>query len=324
VSRQAFVATLWRMSGEPAGPFGSEPFSDVAPGHTFYTPITWAYALGIIGGYHDGTFRPKAPVSRQAFAHILHEISGIERQYGPSLSFSDVTSTHIFFDDLKWWVASGQADVDVNGAILPTQAVPRGEAAYYFSRFYDMMGGFWPHVDHHAHVCNEEPTPEQEAAAYALLDAAETQVPLLFETKGEALAAGYRVTTPPFAGEGSHMVNDEYTQDGIALDPTKPESLVVGDTPGPETNATPIAAEMFVREYVGHPDTWPPEPGGCLTLWHGHDNLCYNGSLLEESEVVWLSTIGSGCTGDTMVRITPEMLHVWVDGRPDPFHGIES
>jgi hypothetical protein len=324
VSRQAFVATLWRMSDEPAGPFGGEPFSDVAPGHGFYTQISWAYSMGIIGGYNDGTFRPTAPMSRQAFGAILHELSGIHRVYGPSFEMIDVPTTHLFFDAIRWWVASGQADGYDDGTFRPTEPVTRQAGAAFLSRFYDMMGGYWPFEDHHSHVCTEEPTEEQNEAADALLAAALVQVPLLFETKGEALAAGYRVTAPPFGGEGSHMVNDDYTQDGIALDPTKPESLVIGDDPGPEDNNSPVAAEMFVREYVGSGPTWPPEPGGCRTLWHGHDNLCYNGSLLEESSVVWLSTIGSGCIGNSMVRITPEMLHVWVDGRPDPFSGIET
>jgi hypothetical protein len=107
--------------------------------------------------------------------------------------------------------------------------------------------------------------------------------------------------------------------DGIALDPTKPESLVYGfSSMGPNQ----IAAEMFIREYVGHPDNWPPEPGGCLTLWHGHDNLCYGDGGL--SGVMTAIATGGGCPDGSMVRITPEMLHVWIDGRADPFEGIET
>jgi hypothetical protein len=321
-SRQAVVQILWRMSGSPAGPFPPEPFTDVAPGHAFYTAISWAYSEGIIGGFSDGTFRGTRSMSRQALGAILHDLSGIEKFYAEA-EFSDLTATNPFKEDIWWWVSSGQGRGYSDGTFRPTEPVSRQAAASFLSAFYDMMGGFWPHVDHHEHVCDIEPTPAENEAADALLAAALVQVPLLFETKGEALAAGYRVTAPPFGGEGSHMVNDDYTSDGIALDPTKPESLVVGDDPGPEDNNSPIAAEMFVREYVGTGPYWPPEPGGCRTPWHGHDNLCYDGSLLEESQVVWLADLG-GCPAGSMVRITPEMLHVWVDGRADPFEGIET
>jgi hypothetical protein len=83
---------------------------------------------------------------------------------------------------------------------------------------------------------------------------------------------------------------------------------------------------MFVREYVGPGPTWPPEPVGCVGLWHGHDNLCYDGSLLEESQVVFLATLPGGCIAGSMVRITPEMFHVWRDAYWDggPFDGIET
>jgi len=325
LSRQGVVQILWKMSDSPAGPFPAEPFSDVGPGHQFYTAISWAYSTGVIGGYADGTFRPTNSITRQALGAMLHDLSGIERLYG-AVTFSDVPSTHLFAGDIRWWVASGQADGYPDGTFRPTEPVTRQAAAAFFTRFYDMMGGFWPHIDHHEHVCETEPTAEQIAASDALLAAAKVQVPLLFETKGEALAAGYRVNAPAFGSTGSHMVNDEYTQDGIALDPTKPESLVVANPPGPESNSTPIAAEMFVREYVGTGPLWPPEPGGCRTLWHGHDNLCFNAGLLEGGSVVYLATLPGGCWGTSMVRITPEMLHVWVDEAhaDDPFVGIET
>jgi hypothetical protein len=70
VSRQATVAMLWRLAGEP-GTGGSPGFGDVGAGHAFAEAIAWAEAAGIVEGYDDGTFRPAAPVSRQAAAAML-------------------------------------------------------------------------------------------------------------------------------------------------------------------------------------------------------------------------------------------------------------
>jgi hypothetical protein len=250
---------------------------------------------------------------------MLHDLSGIEKYYA-QMPFADLPAGHIFEEDIWWWVASGQADGYGDGTFHPTEAVTRQAAARFFERFYDMMGGYWPYIDHHTHTCDIEPTPEQNAAADALLAGAEANVPVLFPTKGAALAAGYIVIAPPAPGQsGSHLVKGSYLLDGIDLDPTKPESLVLA-WQVPETNDTPVAAEMFLRNYRGPGPTWPPEPGGCRTLWHAHDNLCHS---LTTGRVVGLANFG-GCPDGSLLRISPEMLHVWVDGRDDPFEGIET
>jgi hypothetical protein len=127
VSRQALVAILWRMSGAPAGPFPS-PFSDVSQDHPFATAIGWAYSLDVIGGYRDGTFRPGAPVSRQAFGAVLHELSGIQSYYA-AMPFTDVSSSHPFAEDIWWWTASGQAKGYPDGTFRPAGAVTRQAAA---------------------------------------------------------------------------------------------------------------------------------------------------------------------------------------------------
>jgi hypothetical protein len=334
MSRQAVVQMLWVMSDSPAGPFADETYSDIAPSHPFITAIEWAASVDAMGGYADGTFRPTAPVTRQAFGAILHRLSGIHREYGHP-DFPDVPESHVFADDIWWWTGSGQADGYPDGTFKPEAALTRQAAAAFLARFYDMMGGYWPYTDHHSHVCDDPPTPEQEAKADLIIDDVEELISTTYPTKGAALAAGYRVTAPPAGGEGSHLVNDDFTSDGLNVDDPdeyaeavlKPESLVVNNTGfGGENNSTPIAAAMYVREYVGPGPSWPPEPVGCVGTWHAHDNLCYSGSLLEESSVVWLATFEGGCIGNSMVRITPEMFHVWRDAYWDggPFDGIET
>jgi hypothetical protein len=314
INRQQMAQLLWRMSGEPVVS-SPEPFVDVAPSNPFYAAIRWGYATEVFTGTADNRFRPHATITRQALGAMLHRLSGIEKTYG-TRTFSDVPMGHPFQGDISWWVNSGQAKGYTDGTFRPLDAVTRQSAAQFLSLFYEMMGGFWPYFDHshHAEECDDPITPEQQEAADTLLADVIDEVAANWPTVEEALDAGYRITAPPFGGEGSHMVHPDYTQDGIQLDVTKPESLVLGSD-----NHT-VAAAMFVREAVGEEG---PQIGGCLTLWHAHDNLCYTAPFLEGGNVQWIADFG-GCSGTTMVRITPGMLHVWVDGRPDPFEGIET
>ncbi len=70
VSRQAFVAWLYRLAGEP--PVTGEPgFRDVEDDDPFVVEITWAVDHGITTGYEDGTFGGHRDVTRQATAAFL-------------------------------------------------------------------------------------------------------------------------------------------------------------------------------------------------------------------------------------------------------------
>jgi hypothetical protein len=53
---------------------GPQTFSDVNASHPFYDEIEWLADTGITSGYPDGTFRPGAPVTRQAMAAYLERV----------------------------------------------------------------------------------------------------------------------------------------------------------------------------------------------------------------------------------------------------------
>jgi hypothetical protein len=72
VTRQSMGAFLFRLAGEPDGPFPDPGFSDVGSSHPFREEIAWMAAEGVADGYQDGTFRPGAAVSRQAMSAFLH------------------------------------------------------------------------------------------------------------------------------------------------------------------------------------------------------------------------------------------------------------
>jgi len=72
VTRQAMAAFVYRFEGEPlfTDPAAAS-FSDVGPGHPFFSEIEWMADEGISAGYVGGTWRPSLNVSRQAMARFL-------------------------------------------------------------------------------------------------------------------------------------------------------------------------------------------------------------------------------------------------------------
>ncbi|MCC5950553.1 MAG: S-layer homology domain-containing protein [Acidimicrobiia bacterium] len=316
ISRQALAVLLWRMEGSPGGPFPAPPATDVPPDHPFFDAIAWAYSEGMVQGYADGTFRPGASVSRQAMVVVLHRLAAMEgRTYASR--FLDIPAGHRFHGELAWGSATGLARGYDDRTFRPTVAVSRQAVAAWIHRFADMTGGVWPVPahDHHAHHCHDPITPQQQAAADQLVEDVTEYLEENLATVNDAIAAGYVMIAPPFGGAGAHWLNVEYFTDGIVLDPARPESLMYA------SDGT-VEGAMFLMESVGDPG---PMIGGCLTVWHSHDNLCYTAPPAEGGSVIGFTDMGAGCWPPSMLRVTPEMLHVWVIDHPGgPFAGLET
>ena len=73
LTRQAATALLAReLDGfDAATPPSASPFPDVDPDHPLYAEIAFAAESGLVTGYADGTFRPGAPITRQAVAALV-------------------------------------------------------------------------------------------------------------------------------------------------------------------------------------------------------------------------------------------------------------
>lgn len=91
------------------------PFSDTA-GKDSAQAIAYLASYGILTGYADGTFRPDAPVSRAAFAVLLHrcQFAAPVGQYGEAFAFEDVPAgywaeTYIYSAKVLGWL-QGSAD----------------------------------------------------------------------------------------------------------------------------------------------------------------------------------------------------------------------
>jgi len=132
VSRQAMAAFLYRQAGEPAVSVDAG-FTDVPTDHPFHDEIAWMVNEGITTGFNDGTFRPTAPVSRQAMAAFLYRQAG-EPAVSVDAGFTDVPTDHPFHDEIAWMVNEGITTGLNDGTFRSTQAVTRQAAAAFLYR----------------------------------------------------------------------------------------------------------------------------------------------------------------------------------------------
>jgi hypothetical protein len=149
--------------------------------------------------------------------------------------------------------------------------------------------------------CTSEPTPSQQAAAVSLVDQTVSAVSK-FESLAAAKAAGYVPITPTGAPV-VHYANLAYLATPQTLDPNAIESLVYANT----SHGAILVAAMYAmaNNQVGQ---MPPMPGGCLTEWHVHTNLCFSTS----SGVVVATEHNGACPAGSVNRVTQPMIHVWL------------
>jgi len=146
--------------------------------------------------------------------------------------------------------------------------------------------------------CTTQPTGAQMEAAMQLVQTTSSAV-AKYKDLSAATADGYMPITDtryPVV----HYLKYSYLQGKYVLDPDHVQSLVYAFTPyGPV-----LVAAMYLMPSVGDKG---PMPGGCLTQWHAHTNLCTGGPA---GTISGFSTDGVCPSGENPL-LTPEMLHVW-------------
>jgi hypothetical protein len=158
-------------------------------------------------------------------------------------------------------------------------------------------------------------TSAQRARATDLLTRTRAAL-LAYPDEAALVAAGYTwIGDGRRAGTFQHFVNAEYMGDGRMLDPGHIESIVMQQQPdGTKT----VMSAMYIAEPGTTMET-VPDIGGELTVWHDHQNLCWNGNKLAGV------LVNGVCTPGGTFRATAPMIHVWVDEpRCGPFTGIEG
>lgn len=152
-------------------------------------------------------------------------------------------------------------------------------------------------------TANLVPTSAQQAAATQLYDATAAAI-APYRDWHNAWAAGYRPggsTTMP----STHWINDAFVKAGYVLDPRHPQGLVYANT----HHGPVLLGAMFEMQKTG---VFGPDPGGPLTAWHEHQNVCFTPFGLEFSLMTPLSTCPLGAIDVS----APAMLHVWVVPNP--------
>ncbi len=115
-------------------------FRDVPATSPFCGDIEWLGGTGTTGGYQDGTFRPNAPVSRQAMAAFLHRFAldrgsrGDPACAGPARLFGDVGTASTFCGVIEWLAGTGITGGYTDGRYHPTASVSRQAMAAFLHR----------------------------------------------------------------------------------------------------------------------------------------------------------------------------------------------
>jgi hypothetical protein len=150
--------------------------------------------------------------------------------------------------------------------------------------------------------CEATPTAAQQKAAVRLVNTS-WQGAGKYQSLAAAKAAGYRPVTPTGRPVVHYVSPSSYratAAGGPVLNTAEPQSLVYANTP----EGAVLAAAM----YITSPGGPTPQPGGCLTQWHVHTNLCLGRGL----GVV--GAVGAGhqtCPAGSANRVTPPMMHIW-------------
>ena len=129
-------STEYTVTVKPVTPV----FIDVPAKHPFYNDIMRMYALGIITGYGDGTFKPKDALQRQ------HVAAMIVRSQAPAIkdmttpfAFPDVSSAHPNYMNIQKLVSSGIVDANPKG-FDPGGTITRAQMAKILIKAYDLEG----------------------------------------------------------------------------------------------------------------------------------------------------------------------------------------
>jgi hypothetical protein len=142
--------------------------------------------------------------------------------------------------------------------------------------------------------CTQSPTAAQSTAAMQLIQSTSAAV-AKYHSLAAAKADGYMAITDPNYPV-VHYIKPA-AMGKAPLDPNDVQSLVYART----ARGWVLAAAMYMTQGNG---VAGPMPGGCLTQWHAHTNLC----LSSTTHVI--EGFAPCAAGSTLLQ-TPEMLHVW-------------
>jgi hypothetical protein len=193
--------------------------------------------------------------------------------------------------------SSGSSPATTTALSLPTTS-PGGPIVWP-----DDMAAMAPGMSMVTPDCVAQPTVAQQEAAVTLVDQT-VAAAAPYQSLAAAKAAGY-VPVTSSGGKTVHYINPSIYRQGRVLDPHAIPALVYVNTP----HGAVLSAAMYLapRTEAG---AAPPQPGGCLTQWHIHSDLCFSGGT-----VVGNDNSGA-CSAGSVNKTTAPMMHVWLTPVP--------
>lgn len=92
-------------------------------------------ALGYVGGFPDGSFRPTAQISRAEFIAIMNKMNGFTEE--ADISFKDIKVNHWAYGEIRRAVKAGYVSGFPDGTFQPNTPVTREQAAAIISNLYE-------------------------------------------------------------------------------------------------------------------------------------------------------------------------------------------
>jgi hypothetical protein len=100
-----------------------------------------------------------------------------------------------------------------------------------------------------------------------------------------------------------HYFNPAFILDGRVLDLDRPEGLMFAHT---DRGPALVAAVWLMN----HANEQGAPVGGCLTVWHSHDNLCSTDPA--QGMITGLRRRDGSCPAGQVPWPAPPMLHTWL------------
>lgn len=150
---------------------------------------------------------------------------------------------------------------------------------------------------------NDVATPEQVAAANQLYSATAAAI-APYQDWHKAWAAGFRPGGPS-GMPSTHWMNQHNVEAGYVMDPQHPQGLVYANS----KHGPVLLGAMFQMKNLGQ---FGPDPGGPLTAWHEHENICFSPFGFAFSFMSPTAT----CPLGAIDLSAPAMLHVWIVDNP--------
>lgn len=137
----SFVMRLLDLADLDLPAAGEGTFTDVSPDNPHATAINRLAAIGVVGGFADGSYQPAAPVRRDQMTAFLNrsvaEIAGEPWQTDQRF-FTDIAG-NVHEDDINALASARVAVGTVDGTFLPAQPVRRDQMAAFVLRLVDVL-----------------------------------------------------------------------------------------------------------------------------------------------------------------------------------------